>query len=133
MSFAPAAKEVEGTPYGDAVVGRGIRIQHVVETRAISGAWSAKDISGAQWTYQLRIWTSDDDAAVIDDDTVTKGAGSASGELDHFYSVGTTVRDTLRWELVEVDNNNADANAISGFREGILRWWRQPIIDAPVA
>ena len=91
----------------------------------------AKDISAARYTYELRAWTSDDDAALIVDEVITKGTQSSSGELDHYFKCGTTVRDTMTWQIVEVDNDNTDADTNTGKPERILTRWRQPIIDAP--
>lgn len=119
-------------PFGPAVVKRGLAIQYVVEQRdPLTQAWSTKDISGSQWTYRVRTWASDDDDDPIIDAELTKGAESASGELDHYQACGATVRDTLTWELVEVDNDNADAATRTGKRERVIVRWKQPIIDAP--
>jgi hypothetical protein len=129
-----AASEIEvAPPYGPAVAKRGLHIGHQVKAETFStGTFDAKDISGARWTYQLRLWESDDDSSLLDDETVSKGTNSATGELDHYHSCGATVyADPIRWELVEVDNSNADASTNSGYRERVLQWWRQPIIDAP--
>jgi len=131
MSFAHTTVEIP-PPSGPAVVRRNLPIEYIVEERsATTGAWSAKDISGARYTYQLRLWTADADAAVLDDQTITKGSDSASGELKYDYPCGTTVQSTLRWEIVELDNSTANADSNSGQVERILAWWLQPIIDAP--
>ena len=131
MAFARSTADVE-PPFGPAVVKRGLAIQYVVQTRsATTGLWSAKDISAARWTYKLRTWTSDDVTDPTDDETVTKGSASSSGELDHYHACGTTVRDTMAWEIVEVDGNNADATTRTGYRERVLVRWFQPVIDAP--
>ena len=131
MAYAPTAVDIE-PPFGPAVVKRGLGIRAIVKTQsATSGLVSAKDISSSRWTYRLRTWTADDDTAVLSDSLIVKGTDAASGELDYYHTCGATVRDTLRWEIVEVDNSNADANTLSGYRELILWPWYQPIIDAP--
>lgn len=119
-------------PFGPAVVKRGLAITFTVQTRsATTGLWTAKDISGSRWTYRLRIWTADDDTSALVDEVVTKGSAASSGELDHYHANGTTVRATLKWEIVEVDNDNADANTTTGKRERVQVRWFQPIEDAP--
>jgi len=131
MAFAPTSADVD-PPEGIAVVKRGRHIRYIVhEQSATTGLWSAKDISGSRWTYRLRLWTSDDDSSALSDAAVTKGSASSSGELDHYHACGTTVRDTLAWEIVEVDNDNADANTTTGKREVVKVRWYEPIRDAP--
>jgi len=133
MSFAKTSADIEGEPFGPAFVKRGLPIKWLIWTQsATTGAWSKKDISGARWTYNLRQWTSDDDAAPIAaDEVVTKGTASATGELDHYHSNGATAYATLAWEIVEVDNDNADATTRTGQREVVKVRWFQPILDAP--
>lgn len=119
-------------PFGPAVVKRGLQLQYVVEEEdPITGAISPKDISAARYTYRVRTWLSDDDLAPLHDEIVTKGTQDSSGELDHYFSCGATVRDNLKFEIVEIDNDNADATTGSSLRERILERWEQPIIDAP--
>lgn len=121
-------------PFGPAVVKRGLAITFTVQTRsATTGLWAAKDISGSRWTYTLRVWSSDDDTDPISalTSTVTKGSAASSGELDHYHSCGATVYATLKWEIVEIDNDNTDASTRSGKRERVLTRWFQPIEDAP--
>jgi len=131
MSFTRSDRDIP-PPFGPAVVKRGLHIERVVMQRsATTGAWAVKDISAARYTYRLRVWTSDDDAAALSDVLIVKGTDQASGELASYYSCGATVRDTLAFEIVEVDNDNADATTTSTFRERILARWYQPIIDAP--
>lgn len=131
MSFVRTSADVD-PPFGPAVVKRGLHIAGTVRSRAFAtGVRSGKDISASRWTYRLRTWTSDDDASPIDDEVVTKGSASSTGELDHYHACGTTVRDTLAWEIVEVDGSNADASTRTGQRERILVRWYQPIVDAP--
>ena len=134
MSLAKTSLEIK-PPAGPAVVGRGLPLQFIVKTRdPVTGAWSALDISAARWTFNLRLWESDDDTAPIaGDEVVTKGSQSSSGELDHYHANGTTVRDAVRWEIVQVDNDNADTTTITQLREVIRAWWTQPIIDAPIS
>jgi len=120
-------------PFGPAVVGRGLSIQGTVRTQsATTGAWTAKDISDARWIYRLRVWLEDDDTSAVSDEVVSKGSASSSGEIDHYHACGTTVRAAMTWELVEVDDDNADASTSTGKRERIVLRWQQPVIDAPI-
>lgn len=131
MALAPSSIEIP-PPAGPAVVKRGLHLRfRVDELSFTTNRWVAKDISGSRWTYKLRVWASDDDSSALVDETVSKGSAAASGELDHYHACGATVRDTLRWEIVELDNSNSDAATTSGQREVIRARWSQPIVDAP--
>jgi hypothetical protein len=131
MALARSTVDVE-PPFGPAVVKRGLVIQYVAQTRsATTGLWSAKDISGSRWTYRLRVWDDDADAAAFVDEAISKGTASSSGELDHYHANGATVYPACTWEIVEVDNSNADTTTTTQFRERVLVRWHQGIEDAP--
>ena len=132
MSFKKTPIDLESPPFGPAVVKRGVVIEWIVEERnATTGVWSPKDISPARWSYKVRTWEADADASPLHDAVLTEGTDAASGELAHYFACGTTAYETLLWEIVEVDNDNADADTNSGQRERVLVRWFQPIIDAP--
>lgn len=133
MTIARSSIDHDGEPFGPAFVKRGLNIRFFVRDQsATTEAFARKDISAARWTYRLRVWTSDDDVSALVDEALTKGTDSASGEIDHYHSCGATVyADRLRWEIVEVDNDNADATTTSTFREVPKMRWSQPIVDAP--
>lgn len=122
-------------PFGDAEVGRGLHIRFQVQKESTSGVWSGKDISGAQWTYRVRAWVVASPTATVFDEALTKDAtDSATGWIDHYLSLGATAYATaLRWEIVEVDNNNADAATKTGKREVSRLKWSQAITAAPTS
>lgn len=129
MALTRTSIDVE-PPFGPAIVKRSLPIDRVVEERSpTSGAWTPKDISAARYTYRLRIWESDDDTNPLDDQEITKGADT--GQLRYDYPCGATVQDALLWEIVQVDNDNGDANSRTTKVEIPKLRWKQPIIDAP--
>lgn len=126
------ALDFSSPPFGKAVVERGLRVQCQIKEEVLGATETAKDISGARWTYALRAYSVTTDNTFVIEKTISKHASaSASGWLDDYVPLGTTAYTDLTWEFVEVDNNNADATTRTGFREVILETWQQSIEDAP--
>ena len=116
-------------PFGDALVKRGLPIVFQVEEKLGSAVWGAKDISASRWSYRVRARTTETGLTFIVNEAVSKSTNNVtSGWLDHYLALGTTAYDTLFWEIVEVDSDNADASTPTTKRERLLLRWKQPII-----
>lgn len=135
MTFQRTSIDLGHEPFGPAFVGHNLHITfYVKEQNAVTEAFARRDLSGStRYQYRLRIWTSDDDDALLANEALTEGSDAASGEINHYYDCGTTVRASrLRWSIVEVDTDTANENTVSGYVE-VPKWhWYQPILDAPV-
>ncbi len=119
-------------PYGDAWAGRGLRIVRQVLEQTDADGFSAKDISAARFTYRVRAWSTGTTPALVIDQVIDKSStDSATGWLDDYVPLGTTAYDQLRWQVVEVDGSNSDANTPTGQREVVLEWWDQAIRTKP--
>lgn len=124
---------LDAPPYGPAFAGRGLLIVRQVLAKLNASAWAGKNISAARWTYRLRAWDEDDTSAHLVNEEIAKSTtDDTTGWLDDYVACGSTVRDTLLWQIVEVDGDNTDAATPSGQRELVLESWRQPILAATV-
>ena len=132
-----SAEDFIPNPFGPFVVGRCVTIRRRVLEAPTNQAEAGKDIAAARWVYRLRSYAKKGDAAVVSDDIIDKSPnqdadGKASG-LDYDFFCGVTPRDSLFWEIVEVDTSIPHAGAKSGYQERILLRFRAAIEDAPVA
>lgn len=119
--------------FGKAVVERGLRVRCQIMEEVLGAAETAKDISGARWTYELRAYTGAVNDTFVIRKTISKHASaSASGWLDDYVPCGATAYTDLTWEFIEIDNDNADTTpTVTTKREVILATWLQSIEDAP--
>lgn len=121
-------------PFGDAVVGRGLRVVLRIDHQLDDDGYEPATFS-TRWTYKLRAY---DEAgaltAFIVDETVAAASDQTTrqGWLDDYVPCGATAQDVLLWELVEIDGTGADASTTSGQPEVVLMRWRQPILAAAV-
>lgn len=122
-------------PFGDAIVGRGLRVVLPIEEKLDDDGWGPKTF-GSRWTYRLRAYAEDGAlTAFVINDTVAAASDQTArpGWLDDYVSCGTTAYDALLWELVEVDGNGTDTTTTTDKPEVVLLSWRQPILAAAVA
>lgn len=117
-------------PFGVFVAGRGAHVAFQVTTRVSSGAAAPKDISGSRWSYVLRRIAV---GGTITAYSLTKGAAASTGWIDSYVALGASAVAAVEWEIVEIDDNNADAATASGKREVPLLRWRQAILAAGAA
>lgn len=128
----PIGPQLVKPPYGPAHAGSGLRIQRQILDKPNASAWVGLDIT-TRWTYRLRAWAESDPQTFFIDDAIAASTDDGTeGWLDDYVSCGQVVRDVLRWQIVEVDGDNADANTPTGQREVILEQWRQPILAGPI-
>lgn len=121
-------------PFGDAVVGRGLRVTLRVD-HALDDDGFEPAAFASRYTYRLRAY---DEAGALTsfviNDTVAPAASqvTATGWLDDYIPLGATAYGVLLWELVEVDSTITDTATTTDKAEVVLLRWRQPILAGAI-
>ena len=120
-------------PYGEAYAGRGLRVVRQVEEKLSDGSWAGKDIGAARFTYRIRAFNeSVSPRVLIYDKPISKSTTAATtGWLDYYFPLGVTAYPVLRWEWIEVDNDNTDASTPTTRSETVIEEWHQDVKTKP--
>lgn len=121
-------------PFGPAVAGRGLLVWFRVDEPDADDVVEPKNLT-SRWSYEIRAWADSDAAtAFVYRDPLTKeDQVTRPGWLKHWLQLGATARTALRWELVEIDGDNASdptSATPSGKVEIILHQWTQAVDPA---
>ena len=90
------------------------------------------DLTAGRWSVRVRVWAPGATAFLRDEACPASVAGGATGYFDHGFKCGATAyAAALIWQLVLIDNDNADTDSKTLKREFVLLAWRAPIPAAP--